>query len=41
MIDAAAVTFLIMTGEDQAIDGAIRARMNVVHEAGLSGPAGI
>ncbi|MBF0566756.1 MAG: nucleotide-binding protein [Nitrospirae bacterium] len=35
MLDAAAIAFLIMTGEDEATDGRLRARMNVVHEAGL------
>jgi len=35
MLDAAAVAFLIMTGEDEAIDGVLHARMNVVHKAGL------
>lgn len=35
MLDAAAIAFLIMTGEDEQPDGKIRARMNVVHEAGL------
>ncbi len=35
MLDAAAIEFLIMTGEDEQPDGKLRARMNVVHEAGL------
>jgi len=35
MLDAAAVAFLVMTAEDELADGAIQARMNVVHEAGL------
>lgn len=35
MLDAAAIAFLVMTAEDEMSDGAIRARMNVVHEAGL------
>lgn len=35
MLDAAAVAFLIMTGEDEQADGKLHARMNVVHEAGL------
>jgi predicted nucleotide-binding protein len=35
MLDSAAVAFLIMTGEDETTDGALHARMNVVHEAGL------
>jgi predicted nucleotide-binding protein len=35
MLDAAAFAFLVMTGEDETPDGKLRARMNVVHEAGL------
>ncbi len=35
MLDAAAIAFLVMTGEDEHADGGLRARMNVVHEAGL------
>lgn len=35
MLDAAAIGFLVMTGEDEHPDGSVRARMNVVHEAGL------
>jgi len=35
MLDAAAVAFLVMTAEDEQVDGAWHARMNVVHEAGL------
>jgi predicted nucleotide-binding protein len=35
MLDAAAVAFLIRTGEDELADGTVQARMNVVHEAGL------
>ena len=35
MLDAAAVALLVMTGEDEQPDGNLRARMNVVHEAGL------
>jgi Predicted nucleotide-binding protein containing TIR-like domain len=35
MLDAAAVAFLIMTGEDELADGTLQARLNVVHEAGL------
>jgi predicted nucleotide-binding protein len=35
MLGAAAIAFLIMTGEDETADGALHARMNVVHEAGL------
>jgi predicted nucleotide-binding protein len=35
MLDDAAIAFLVMTGEDEMADGAIQARMNVIHEAGL------
>lgn len=35
MLDASAIAFLVMTGEDEMADGGIQARMNVVHEAGL------
>ena len=35
MLDAAAIAFLVMTGEDEQADGGLNARMNVVHEAGL------
>jgi predicted nucleotide-binding protein len=35
MLDAAAIGFLVMTAEDEMADGALQARMNVVHEAGL------
>lgn len=35
MLDAAAIAFLVMTAEDEQTDGKIRARMNVIHEAGL------
>lgn len=35
LLDAAAFAFLVMTGEDEQLDGKIRARENVVHEAGL------
>ncbi|KAF0165630.1 MAG: hypothetical protein FD157_1257 [Rhodocyclaceae bacterium] len=35
MMDNAAIAFLVMTGEDEQSDGALRARENVVHEAGL------
>ena len=35
MLDAAAMAFLVMTGEDERSDGSVHARMNVVHEAGL------
>lgn len=35
MLDSAAFAFLIMTAEDEQSDGKLRARMNVIHEAGL------
>jgi predicted nucleotide-binding protein len=35
MLNAASVAFLILTGEDEQADGALHARLNVVHEAGL------
>jgi predicted nucleotide-binding protein len=35
MLDAAAIALLVMTAEDEMVDGAVQARMNVVHEAGL------
>jgi len=35
MLDSAAIAFLVMTAEDEQADGNKRARMNVIHEAGL------
>lgn len=35
MLDSAAIAFLVMTAEDEQDDGKLRARMNVIHEAGL------
>jgi len=35
MLDNAAIALLIMTAEDEQRDGSMRARLNVVHEAGL------
>jgi predicted nucleotide-binding protein len=35
MLDAAAIALLVMTAEDEMADGAVQARVNVVHEAGL------
>jgi hypothetical protein len=35
MLDAAAIAFLVLTAEDESADGGTRARMNVIHEAGL------
>lgn len=35
MLDEAAIAFIVMTAEDEQLDGTVRARMNVIHEAGL------
>lgn len=35
MLDAAATAFVVMTAEDEQADGQVRARVNVIHEAGL------
>lgn len=35
MLDAAAIALLVMTAEDEMVDGEVQARLNVVHEAGL------
>lgn len=35
MLDSASIAFLVMTAEDEQSDGKVRARMNVIHEAGL------
>lgn len=35
MLDDAGFAFLIFTGEDEAADGTMQARMNVIHESGL------
>lgn len=35
MLDAASIAFIILTAEDEQADGSMRARMNVIHEAGL------
>ena len=35
MLDSAAIALLVMTAEDEQADGTVRARMNVIHEAGL------
>lgn len=35
MLDSAAVAFIVMTAEDEQIDGKIEARTNVIHEVGL------
>lgn len=35
MLDAAAIALLVLTAEDEMVDGEVQARMNVIHEAGL------
>lgn len=35
MLDQACIAFLVMTAEDEQIDGNLHARMNVIHEVGL------
>lgn len=35
MLDAAAVALLVLTAEDERVDGGVQARMNVIHEVGL------
>ena len=35
MLDSSAIALLVMTAEDEQADGGLRARMNVIHEAGL------
>ena len=35
MLNNATFAFLVMTAEDETADGAMQARMNVIHEAGL------
>lgn len=35
MLNEAAIAFLVMTAEDEQLDGKMHARMNVIHEAGL------
>ena len=35
MLNSAAFAFIVMTAEDEQADGEIRARQNVIHEAGL------
>jgi hypothetical protein len=35
MLDNATFAFLVLTAEDEQLDGSVRARENVVHEAGL------
>lgn len=35
MLDSAAVAFVVMTAEDEQVDGTLEARTNVIHEVGL------
>jgi predicted nucleotide-binding protein len=35
MLDASSIAFLVLTAEDEMPDGSVRARENVIHEAGL------
>jgi predicted nucleotide-binding protein len=35
MLDFAAAAFVVLTAEDENVDGTMRARMNAIHEAGL------
>ncbi|RFD25066.1 hypothetical protein CER19_23965 [Pseudomonas sp. GL93] len=35
MLDSAAVAFIVMTAEDEQVDGKMEARTNVIHEVGL------
>ncbi len=35
MLDNAAIAFLVLSAEDEMVDGEFQARMNVIHEAGL------
>lgn len=35
MLDDAAIALLVLTAEDEQVDGRMHARMNVIHEAGL------
>jgi predicted nucleotide-binding protein len=35
MLDSAAFAFIVLTGEDERLDGKLQARQNAVHEAGL------
>ena len=35
MLDSASMALLILTAEDEQVDGKTTARMNVIHEAGL------
>ena len=35
MLEQASIAFLVMTAEDEQVDGKLHARMNVIHEVGL------
>jgi predicted nucleotide-binding protein len=35
MLNKCSIAFLVMTAEDETVDGGFRARQNVVHEIGL------
>ena len=35
MLDQASIAFLVMTAEDEQVDGTLHPRMNVIHEVGL------
>jgi len=35
MLDSSSIAFLVMTGEEETVDGGVRARQNVIHETGL------
>jgi predicted nucleotide-binding protein len=35
MLEQAGMAFIVLTGEDEQVDGTTRARQNVIHEAGL------
>lgn len=35
MLDEASIAVIVMSGEDETVDGKVQARMNVIHEAGL------
>lgn len=35
MLDNAGIAFLVLTAEDELVDGSVMARQNVIHEAGL------
>jgi len=35
MLESAAIAFIVLTAEDETVDGKLQARMNVIHEVGL------